>query len=120
MQIEFSSKDLFTWLESQGNSSYDELPFGVVKMDKNSTVIYYNNQESRITGVNPEMAKGKNFFVQIAPCTNNFMVAEKYKLAELDEELDYLFTYVTTPTKVRLRLLKSAAHLHQYMVVHKY
>ncbi len=48
------------------------------------------------------------------------MVAEKFKLAELDEELDYLFTYATTPTKVRLRLLKSAAHAHQYMIVLKY
>ena len=48
------------------------------------------------------------------------MVAEKYKLAELDEELDYLFTYVTSPIKVRLRLLKSSAHTHQYLIAQKY
>ncbi len=120
MEIEFSSKSLLTWLESQQNSMYDELPFGVVKMNKNGIVVYYNKQESTITGVDSGMAVGKNFFVQIAPCTNNFMVAEKYKLAELDEELNYLFTYVTTPTKVKLRLLKSAEHWHQYMLVHKY
>ena len=120
MKIDFSSKDLFTWLDNQDNAIFDELPFGVVKMDLSGIVIYYNKQESMITGVDPAMAKGKNFFVQIAPCTNNFMVAEKYKLAELDEEFDYLFTYATTPTKVRLRLLKSIANTHQYMVVQKY
>jgi len=120
MKIDFSSANLLDWLEIQADAIFDELPFGIVKMDSNGVVVYYNKKESSITGVDPSMAMGKNFFVQIAPCTNNFMVAEKYKLAELDEELDYLFTYVTTPTKVRLRLLKSAAHLHQYMVVQKY
>lgn len=120
MKIDFSSKDLFASLESQNNAFYDELPFGVVKMDASGTVVYYNKQESIIAGVDPGMAKGKNFFVQVAPCTNNFMVAEKYKLAELDEELDYLFTYVTSPIKVRLRLLKSAVHTHQYLVAQKY
>lgn len=120
MKIDFSSKDLLASLESQSNAFYDELPFGVVKMDANGTVVYYNKQESVIAGVDPSIAKGKNFFVQVAPCTNNFMVAEKYKLAELDEELDYMFTYVTSPIKVRLRLLKSAVHSHQYMIAQKY
>lgn len=120
MEIDFSSAHLMEWLETKDNSSYDQLLFGVVKMDKEGTVVYYNQQESLITGVDPVIAKGKNFFIQIAPCTNNFMVAERYKQDELDESLDYLFTYVTTPTKVRLRLLKSVAYSHQYMIVHKY
>ncbi len=116
----FSSTDLLAWLEQQPNEIFDELPYGIVKMNLDGVVVYYNKQESAITGVDPEMAKGKNFFVQIAPCTNNFMVAEKYKQTELDESLDYLFTYVTTPTKVKLRLLKSFNYSHQYMLVHKY
>ena len=42
MKIDFSSKDLLASLESQSNAFYDELPFGVVKMDANGTVVYYN------------------------------------------------------------------------------
>lgn len=118
-QSEFSSHELLAWLETQEAAAYDALPYGVVKMNHDGTVVAYNATESAITGVAPENAKGQHFFTQVAPCTNNFMVAEKYKSAELDEELDYLFTYVTQPTKVRLRLLKSAARSHQYLLVQK-
>lgn len=38
MKIDFSSKDLFTWLDNQDNAIFDELPFGVVKMDLSGIV----------------------------------------------------------------------------------
>lgn len=120
MLIEFSDATIFNWLENQTENSFNEVPFGVVKMNHKGEVTFYNKHESEITGVEPSTTIGKVFFTQVAPCTNNFMVAEKYKQDELDEELDYLFTYVTTPTKVRLRLLKSAQFAHQYMLVRKY
>ena len=120
MLINFSEKDIINYLENQDENGFNDLPFGLVKMNQANEVVFYNKHESEITGVDPSTAIGKVFFTQIAPCTNNFMVAEKYKQVELDEELDYLFTYVTTPTKVRLRLLKSAQFAHQYMLVRKY
>lgn len=120
MNATFSSPTILNWLEIQEANSYDQLEFGVVKMNLNNEVVSYNRQESEITGIDPLFTLGKNFFVQIAPCTNNFMVAEKFRKSELDEELDYVFTHIMEPTKVRLRLLKSAAAQHQYMLVHKY
>ena len=119
MNAEFSSIDLLARLEMDDEQVYDNLPFGMVKMTKEGTVVAYNKAESEIAGVAPGNAIGKHFFTQIAPCTNNFMVAEKYTAEELDEELDYIFTYITSPTKVRLRLLKSAGYLHQYLLVQK-
>ncbi|TAG14696.1 MAG: photoactive yellow protein [Sphingobacteriia bacterium] len=120
MNATFSTPEILGWLENQEPNQYDELSFGIVKMNIDGQVVFYNKQESQITGIDPAFAVGKLFFTQIAPCTNNFMVSEKYKQIELDEELDYLFTHITTPTRVRLRLLKSAASQHQYMLVHKY
>lgn len=119
MSADFSSEEIFAWLEKQDEPVYNSLPFGVVQMSTDGTVIAYNKAESEITGVAPENAKGKNFFTEVAPCTNNFMVAEKYTLPELDEELDYMFTYITQPTKVRLRLLRSTRHSHQYLLIKK-
>ena len=117
MQPEFSSNEILVWLENQEQSVYDSLPFGLIRMTSDGIVVNYNKAESDIAGVAPENAIGKHFFTEVAPCTNNFMVAEKYTSPELDEELDYIFTYITQPTKVRLRLLKSAGNTHQYLLV---
>ena len=53
---------------------------------------------------------GRNFFVEIGPCTNNYLIAQRYQDSasegvSLDEQLDYVFTYRMAPTPVRLRLL---------------
>lgn len=117
MLPEFSSKEILAWLENQEESVYNGLPFGLIRMNSDGIVVNYNKAESDIAGIAPENAKGKHFFTEVAPCTNNFMIAEKYTLPDLDEELDYIFTYIIQPTKVRLRLLKSAGMSHQYLLV---
>ncbi|WP_020606023.1 PAS domain-containing protein [Spirosoma spitsbergense] len=116
LQYTFSEAGLGQLLNQLSDSSLDELPFGVVKMDLTGKVLAYNKAESRITGVAPEQAIGKHFFSQIAPCTNNFMVASRYEQPSLDEELDYIFTYVTTPTRVRLRLMRTSDSSYQYLL----
>lgn len=102
----FSEATIIHWLDSNSEESYDMLPYGVVRMNELGIVTAYNSNISIIGGVTKENAIGKNFFVQVAPCTNNFMVAEKYQQETLDEEMPYMFTYITQPTPVILRLLK--------------
>jgi photoactive yellow protein len=113
----FSEAHLGELLDQVSDSGLDDLAFGVVKMDLTSKVLAYNQAESRIAGVAPQQAIGKHFFSQVAPCTNNFMVASRFDQSPLDEELDYIFTYVTTPTRVRLRLLRASESAYQYLLV---
>ena len=48
------------------------------------------------------------------------MVAEGYaEPVPLDAKVDYVFTYKLKPTKVRLRLLRRADAVEQYLVVAK-
>ncbi|MBV6654523.1 MAG: PAS domain-containing protein [Mameliella sp.] len=115
----FEATDLHSWLDQQERSSLDQLPFGVVKMETDGTITAYNKEESSYTGVNPEQAVGKHFFTEIAPCTNNFMVAGKYEQGYVDETIDYIFTYVLKPTPVKLRLLKGEDSPNIYLVVQK-
>jgi photoactive yellow protein len=112
----FSEAHMIDWLNSNTEESYNSLPFGVVQMNEQGIVTAYNSTISRIGGVSRENAIGKNFFIQVAPCTNNFMVAEKYKFDSLDEEMPYMFTYITQPTPVILRLIKDK-NGHQYLLV---
>ncbi|MFY8003850.1 MAG: PAS domain-containing protein [Chitinophagaceae bacterium] len=107
MKKSFYDQDLALWLNEATPFELDSLPFGVVKMNHQAEVVYYSETQSLLTGVSPAQAKGKNFFVQVAPCTNNFMVAEKFNQLILDETMPYMFTYVTKPTPVTLRLIKT-------------
>ncbi|GAB2515565.1 photoactive yellow protein [Spirosoma aerophilum] len=117
--VTFSDPALLDWLEEQTNEQLDEAPFGVVRMTREGVVIAYCKSESHITGIKRDYAVGKYYFTQIAPCANNMMVAAKYALPNLDEELDYMLTYVCEPVKVRLRLLKSPTSRYQYFLVNR-
>jgi photoactive yellow protein len=106
MNPSFNDPSLPEWLDNQSDDSYDAQGFGIVKMDYKGIITAYNAAESQLTGVVKENALGKNFFTQVATCTNNFMVAEKYQTEVLDEVIPYMFTYITKPTPVELRLIK--------------
>ncbi len=118
MNNEFDSPGILEWLDEQPNEILDNVNFGVVKMNKSGTVVFYNKAEALITGVKSENTIGKHFFTQVAPCTNNFLVAEKFNNTNLDEQVQYIFTYVTQPIPVILRLLKGDCD-NQYMLVKK-
>ena len=116
--MNFDSPTLLTELENATAAALDTADFGIVRMKSDGAALAYNPYESRLSGLSPEGVFGKNFFTQIAPCTNNFMVAERYNApGALDATLDYVFTYKMKPTKVRLRLLKRAGATEQYLAV---
>lgn len=115
MKQSFDDANLLTWLDNAQPKDLDILDFGVVRMNYENTVMAYNDAECEISGFDKNNTIGKNFFVQVAPCTNNFMVSEKYKNDVLDETLPYIFTHITKPTKVILRLLKGEMG-YQYLL----
>ncbi len=47
----------------------DALPFGVIVVDGEGTIRAYNLAESRAAGIPRERVIGRNFFTEIAPCT---------------------------------------------------
>jgi len=101
----------------------DNQPFGVVKMDDNGVIQIYNKWEADLAGIQQSSAEGKNFFTQIAPCTNNRLVFGKFKdgvaKGELDTEFAYTFTYKMKPTNVVLRLFRHAASSTNWVFVTK-
>lgn len=101
---------------------FDDYPFGIVVMDRSGTVLAYNSDEARRAGLSRDRVLGRHFFTDIGPCTNNYLVAQRYEDAteqgiDLDEQLDYVFTFRMRPTPVRLRLLAAAGSPRQFLVV---
>jgi photoactive yellow protein len=114
----FGDPELLDALESAVLADIDEIGFGLIVMDRDGAVLGYNERESRLSGLRPAEVTGRNFFADVGPCTNNFLVAQRYADSdELDEQLDYVFTFRMAPTPVRLRLLARKGSARQYLAV---
>jgi photoactive yellow protein len=114
----FADERLLDLLEDVSLERIDELDFGLIAMDRGGEVLGYNAFESQRAGIARERVIGRNFFVDIGPCTNNYMVAERFHSGEeLDEEMDYVFTLRMAPTPVTLRLLAHKGSARQYLAV---
>jgi photoactive yellow protein len=114
----FDSPHLFAWLEHASADALDDLPFGVVALAADGTVTRYNAAEAAFSGLTRSRVVGRHFFTSVAPCTNNVMVARRFESeAEIDDVIDYVFTFRLVPRKVRLRLLKRAGARFSYLIV---
>jgi photoactive yellow protein len=47
----------------------DQLPVGMIQLDRNGIVLRFNETESSLTRVDKSDAVGKHFFDEVAPCT---------------------------------------------------
>ncbi len=56
-------------LDRYDDAQLDELPFGVICLDGQGTILKYNLAEARLARLDRGRVLGKNFFRQIAPCT---------------------------------------------------
>ena len=63
-------------LGTLNEAALDELPFGVVGLDGENVVELYNAHEERSSGLSRDIVVGRHFFFDVAPCMNNYLVAE--------------------------------------------
>ena len=118
--MNFDQEQIFPLLESASEAQLDAAPFGIVRMDKSGLVTGYNAAEAALSGLSPERVIGKHFFSDVAPCTNNYLVAQRVETEDsLDAMVDYVFTLRMKPTPVVLRLLKSPAQDRMYLLVQR-
>jgi photoactive yellow protein len=57
-------------VDSVTEAELDSLPYGVIQLDATGTVLRYNAFEAGLSGLNKQNVVGRNFFTQIAPCTD--------------------------------------------------
>lgn len=105
-------------LETLSSEETDMLPYGVVALDQEGLVVAYNRTEARLAGLPAASVIGSHFFLSIAQCMNNFMVAQRFEdEKELDTVINYMLTFRMRPTPVRLRLLQGAAASRRWILV---
>ena len=90
----------------------DALPYGMIQLDPRGTVLRYSNAEARLSGLSAGETVGRNFFRDVAPCTQ---VAEFFgrfqegvRAERLDAVFDFRFSF-RPPKQVRVHLFYSEA-----------
>jgi photoactive yellow protein len=122
--LQFDQPDIFFPLDATADSDLDALDFGVIGIDAEGLVRRYNKFESQLAGLSPSRVLGTPLFTTVAPCMNNFLVAQRFEDAAaagtpLDATLDYVFTLRMRPAKVRLRLLVQPKSPLSYILVNR-
>ena len=109
--VRFGSDDIENTLAQMDSEKLDDLAFGAIQLDRNGTILNYNAAEGEITGRDPEEVKGKNFFTEVAPCTNTDEFAGKFREGVASDNLnslfEYVFDYEMKPTKVQVHMKKA-------------
>ena len=120
----FEQADLATRLAACDEAALDALDFGVIGFDADTLVNRYNAFESSAAGLAPQRVLGHPLFTVVAPCMNNFLVAQRFVEARdagepLDDIINYVLTLRMRPTKVKLRLVSAPSAALSYVLVHR-
>lgn len=107
---DFDDKDVGDRLKALRPERLHTLDFGVIRLDDEGVVQFYSRSESELSGIDPEEAAGRNFFTDLAPCSNNRIFMGSFRKGvdsgDLDERFTYTFTYKMRPTLVDIRLYR--------------
>ena len=118
----FEQTDIAERLATADDAALDVLQFGIIGFDEQTVVQRYNTFESQLAGLNKSRVLGHPLFTSVAPCMNNFLVAQRFEDAlatgdPLDATLDYVLTLRMKPVKVKLRLLAGSAGALRYVLI---
>jgi photoactive yellow protein len=71
----------------------DQLPFGAIRLDAAGNIKSFNMTESKLTGRDPKRVIGRNFFTDVAPCTNVQGFAGRFREGMEKKDLHAIFPY---------------------------
>jgi photoactive yellow protein len=122
--VDFDTPDIASELAGFGAADMDTLEFGVIGFDADTVVRVYNSWESRMAGLAAAAVLGRPLFTVVAPCMNNFMVAQRFEDAlrdgtQLDATIDYVLTLRMRPLKVKLRLTSTPEDPLSYVLIYR-
>ena len=100
-------------IDRMSEAELDKLPFGAIRLDKEGKILSYNVTESKLTGRDPKRVMGRNFFTDVAPCTNVQAFAGRFRegVAKGDMHIifPYRFDFEMAPRDVTVTLFYSKA-----------
>lgn len=109
--LSYDSVDLAEVLPRIPRKGRDRMQFGIIELDYQGVVVAYNMGEAKMSGRNARDMIGKNFFSDIAPCTQTPDFYGRFKAGvekgSMSARFDFLFAYEMEPTAVRVTMMTS-------------
>ena len=108
-QDEFSA--LYRRIDSLSQSELDDLPHGTIQLDEGGKIMQFNMYESKLANLERAAVIGKNFFKDVAPCTDVKEFFGRFKegvaAKKLYEKFRYHFAFKQDPRNVLVTLFYS-------------
>jgi photoactive yellow protein len=121
--MEHSDESLYQKIDTMKPKELDGLPQGAIQLDISGKILQYNLYEQHLANVKLEKAVGRNFFTELAPCTDvkefHGRFIEGVKKKNLHETFRYHFSFPTNPTDVSITLHYSATTNTVWVFVRK-
>lgn len=109
--VGFGKDDIENVMSKMSPADVDQLAFGAVQLDAQGGILRYNAAEASITGRDAKDVIGKNFFRDVAPCTNSptfkGVFDKGVRENNLNTMFEYVFDYKMAPTKVKIHMKKA-------------
>jgi photoactive yellow protein len=112
MPVETDLKSaLYTKIDTLKPAELDALPHGAIQLDSNGTVLQFNKYESQLAHLEKKNVIGKNFFKDVAPCTDVKEFHGRFQKGvaakQLHEKFRYHFAFKQNPRDVSVTLFYS-------------
>ncbi len=102
---------LYTQIDQFSEQELDALPHGAIQLDENGNILKFNLYESQLASLAKRDVIGKNFFKDVAPCTDVQEFHGRFERGvaqrKLHEKFRYRFAFKQKPRDVIVTLFYS-------------
>jgi photoactive yellow protein len=109
--VTFGKEDVENVLAKMSAWELDGLTFGAIQLDAKGTILAYNATEAGITGRSAKDVLGKNFFRDVAPCTDTPKFRGVFDAGvrggNLNTMFEYVFDHKMAATRVKIHMKKA-------------
>jgi photoactive yellow protein len=114
-----------TRIEDLSDAELDELPFGVICVGLDGTILRYNIAEARLARLDRALVLGKKFFSQVAPCTavpefqGRFEAFLQASRETVVQRFQFLFDFKFGAQLVTIEMVRSRLGDRAYFLVNR-
>lgn len=113
---------LYTKIDHLNEKELDSLPHGAIQLDATGKILKFNAYESQLANMEKSSVIGKNFFKEVAPCTDvqefHGRFAKGVAAKNLHEKFRYRFAFKQQPRDVIVTLFYSDITNTVWVFVH--
>jgi photoactive yellow protein len=119
-----ASFDLLT-IDTRTDQELDTLPFGVIALDDEGTILRYNLYESQFARLDRNQVLGRNFFAEVAQCTRGEPFEGQFRRGVSTgatgsfARFPFLFDFKFGAQHVEVEMIRPAAVSRYYLLINR-